>query len=754
MQAFYSFLRKRPLAAGLLFFLVTSFLLRYLRPSLTLLVCVTLPLLLLFVFLFVRSFQKAALKGCRTAFALLLAACLVSGATSAVFNHNRAKTEAAFDHTDITATFTVTEVKKHEGVTTLTGALTPEKDATSYKSTVYLFEDALLLTDDGDFRPLETGDVIKGRFQLTAVSGKSLSELYQYADGYTLSGSYLGSAELLGKTSDTFSVKDRLADLITDRFSENTAAVMKALLLADKSALPSEVRESFASLGISHLFAVSGLHLSVLVGFFAFLLARFGIGKKLRYALLTLFILFYATLTDFTPSLLRAGGMLLLFYLSDLIGRESDPITSLLSATAAITLVSQRAILDVGLLLSFSATLGILTLASPSMKALYQKFPIYDEEKGILTALRRLARAIASAAILTLSASAYCLIFLVALSGELFLLSPLSNLIFAPLFTLLLWLTPLFLITAAIPIVSGIPTLLIELLSRLVLFLSRIAKPLEVLTFSLDYRFVPYLIALLSLVALVFLFFGKRKSALAVLSAFFLLLPIGAGIDYAITQNSERVAYLSNGTSDILLIESKTHRLAVVFSHATSFPKRSIENGSLTTPSAKTDTVLFATPTNQSTSLLYELWQEGSVSHILLPDNAQSSASLAAFAQELGLSVTRYTPNDTLLYNGIPIKTYASSGGETYALTVTLSQKSVTYIRENAPNDFDIRFGILKEPLDILIHGAYGDKMKGSLSVEANEVWEYTSRGYIPLSQIPHHRLGNSAISNRTKNQE
>ncbi len=742
-------LRKRPLAAALAFFLITDFFIQYLRPTPILLILILLPFVCLLILLLAKSAKHADLKSCRTAISLILAALLLGATLGGINNAEHQKIKNSFQETELTAIFKTKSIQVYDEITVVKGILIPENEENAYKTILYFFGDTLILLENDRYVPLEEGDVIKGCFQLSYIEGNTLNELSSYADGYTLTGSYQHSAELVEKGTRIFSLKTALSELFDNTLSPSAAAVMKSLLLADKSTLSQNVKENFSALGISHLFAVSGLHLTVLIGMFAWLFSYCSIGKRRRYLILTAIILLYAVLTDFTPSLLRAGGMLLLFYLSEFIGRHRDPVTSLFAATACITLVSRRAILDVGLLLSFLATFGILTLAAPVLHAIFQRYRIDDTMQFTKRLTRRITRAFISASILTLAANAFILPLLLLVSGSVFVLAPLSNLIFAPLFTLLLYLIPIFLLTCKIPLAGGIVTLLVEMLSNGILSLSYLAVPLKHFTFSLDYRFVPYLTALVAAVAIPFLFFNKKKLALVVLSSVFLLIPLGAAIDTLSLQNVESVSYLSDGTNDLVFIEYETRRLAIVFSYSDSFVKNTIGNGKLTSPSVKCDTLMLANPSEKQTLLIYGLWEAGLIKHLILPQNDDSTDSLTYFAEKLGITVTRYAAGDTVIYNGIAIETHAATTNDTYALSIALKDKTLLYIRENAPNDFDIRFGILKKHHDVLIRGAYGSEMKGSLIPLANEIWEYEPKGYLPAQDSQNYYYGNRAA--RTK---
>ena len=135
-----------------------------------------------------------------------------------------------------------------------------------------------------------------------------------------------------------------------------------ALLLGDRTALSPTLRRDFSRAGVSHLLAVSGLHLTLLFGMLALLLRFLRLPRRVRAVLLTLAAAGYLALLGFPPSATRAAVMLGFVYLSWLCAASADPLTSLGLAGALILGISPCAVADAGFWMSFSATLGLLTV--------------------------------------------------------------------------------------------------------------------------------------------------------------------------------------------------------------------------------------------------------------------------------------------------------------------------------------------------------------------------------------------------------
>lgn len=189
-------------------------------------------------------------------------------------------------------------------------------------------------------------------------------------DGYSLG---LLSADetdcvVVDRHTDDLSVRlgnlrRRLAAGLEASVGQEGQGLPSALLLGDRSELAPSLRRDFSRSGVSHLLAISGLHMTLLFGMLALLLRLLRVPRRGQALLLGLSALGYLLLLGFPPSATRAVIMLGMVYLSWLCTASADPLTSLGLAGALILGVSPYAVLDAGFWMSFSATLGMLVAA-------------------------------------------------------------------------------------------------------------------------------------------------------------------------------------------------------------------------------------------------------------------------------------------------------------------------------------------------------------------------------------------------------
>lgn len=153
-------------------------------------------------------------------------------------------------------------------------------------------------------------------------------------------------------------MRGRLGVILDDCTGEYSG-IFKAMLLGDKSSIPQQVYDLYQENGISHLLAISGLHISMLgMGFYR-LVRKAGAGKRTAAAAGICLMLCYGTMTGFSPSTQRAVIMYSVSVLSGCVGRTYDLPTALGTAAAVILWREPAALAQGGVQLSFLAVGGV-----------------------------------------------------------------------------------------------------------------------------------------------------------------------------------------------------------------------------------------------------------------------------------------------------------------------------------------------------------------------------------------------------------
>ena len=302
-------------------------------------------------------------------------------------------------------------------------------------------------------------------------------------------------------------IREHIRDVFFGRLNAQSAALSIGVLTSDTSALSGEVIRDFRRSGVSHLLAVSGLHLAVIIGACEFLLMKLRVSKMLRCIILTVLSFFVICLSGFSLSALRSVLMLLVTYLCYALSREPDTLTSLSVAGALILLVSPVSVGSISFWLSFLATLGII-LYSELISSIH--FRRRNRKSRLMQILASLSRKLVGALTVTLSANVFICILLWAFFKETSVISPISNLSITPLGEAYLVLTLLVLVFGKIPFVGAFLCKITEALASVMLALSSRLSSLDFSVVSLSYAFAGIIITASS-IALLTLFIIKLR---------------------------------------------------------------------------------------------------------------------------------------------------------------------------------------------------------------------------------------------------
>ena len=160
-------------------------------------------------------------------------------------------------------------------------------------------------------------------------------------------------------------------DILLEGNSER--GVAQAILLGQKKSLDKETKMAFSKTGVSHLLAVSGLHVGIIFHIVILLLNR-----SINYKRLTpttgsisiIIIWFYALITGLSPSVLRASLMFSLYILGDLFNRQVNIFNIIFTTGCVLLLYNPLNLLDIGFQLSFAAVISIVSIY-PLLSKLY-----------------------------------------------------------------------------------------------------------------------------------------------------------------------------------------------------------------------------------------------------------------------------------------------------------------------------------------------------------------------------------------------
>jgi len=242
-----------------------------------------------------------------------------------------------------------------------------------------------------------------------------------------------------------YALRERLLEAIGRAYPQPAAGLLQAVLLGDRSGIPDAVNEAFLQSGTYHVLAISGLNVTVLAGALFFLLKLLRVPLRTRAAVSMVAITGYAALAGGGASVVRAAVMADVFFLALLVDREADLPSAIAVAGLGLALWNPAVIHDVGFLLTFAATIGIVVALDPALRdgrdqeldaalarAAQRGRPAIDESRA-RRALRAAGRWGLEAVAITLAATAATLPILAFFFNRLSLVGVFANLPIVPL---------------------------------------------------------------------------------------------------------------------------------------------------------------------------------------------------------------------------------------------------------------------------------------------------------------------------------
>lgn len=457
---------------------------------------------------------------------------------------------------------------------------------------------------------------------------------------------------------------EELGRSVEEALPGDISGFLKAMVTGDKGGIGSNLSTALRRAGISHLVAVSGMHVCFLVGFLTCLVGR----DPRRRALVCVPVLVFFTLAvGGAPSVVRACCLQLAVLLAELLGRETERWTSLFGTLAFLLLLDPFSAANVGLQLSFAAVAGI-GLVTPRLRAAFALCRLAGAE-GWTWRLNAVVRFFTDLVATTLGA----LVFTVPLSagyfGTVSLAAPLTNLLVLPVAGVLFALTLVVGLVGMVfpPLVAGLGAILTPL-GRYVLW---VAQGVSAFPYScVSVSQVAYTVALAAGYGLILIAFfwrsQRRRAWLFGLCAMSLVVGSIALTRWSVHGLALSAVVLDVGQGQSVALTSQG-RTALIDCGGTGYedPGDICADYLNTHGESRVDTLILTHLHADHANGLAALFHRLDIREVILPamehDEAAQLAVLALAAEE-GAKVTWLAEDTTVSLGGMELWLYAPLG--------------------------------------------------------------------------------------------
>lgn len=208
------------------------------------------------------------------------------------------------------------------------------------------------------------GDKVNLTGSFSLPKNNTVPNLFNYKEYLKRKGIYyimqIDEIELIQKNQNLFyKIKNVILEHIDNYQSKG---YLRTFVLGDTSFLEDDTIKSYQENGISHLFAISGMHISLLSGILLFLLRKVKLEERKSYFVIILFLLFYMVLSGNSPSICRAVILFILLCINRIFKLRIPTLSLLILTFCILVLINPYLLFEVGFQYSFMISFYLILL--------------------------------------------------------------------------------------------------------------------------------------------------------------------------------------------------------------------------------------------------------------------------------------------------------------------------------------------------------------------------------------------------------
>lgn len=333
-----------------------------------------------------------------------------------------------------------------------------------------------------------------------------------------------------------------------DNMGQDEASVVNALVTGDKNYLSDSLESGIRMSGVAHIFAVSGMHLSIWTGLFFVIFRQRSYSAFIPNFLACIFVLFYIVLTGFSPSVLRAGIMLLGVFTGRLIRKNSDSLNSLGLSATALLIYEPYLLGNISFLLSFVATLSVVTTTSRVTSE-----PAFAFNKSFLTKIADLRYKFTNPLMLSFSVMLMTMPVVTIFFGYFSVFSPLSSLVMTPVAEVLMITGGFSLLIPDGNFLSDTVFAVTDFLSGIIISFTEFIRGFDFSIVSLSPQKLTALLAVSGLLYFIIPALIKYKRSFAVLVLINAAVILTYSVFYLYPNSKQRAVYIPQNETDVCI---------------------------------------------------------------------------------------------------------------------------------------------------------------------------------------------------------
>ena len=433
----------------------------------------------------------------------------------------------------IYAIITVKTIKKESIYTNETifeGSIYKIKKTTN-KTIIYMkSKENLVVYYYEDVYNLEIGDKIIVIGTLVKPTNNTIPNKFNYKE-YLYNNNIFNivKATDLKKIANNTSILNHIRNKISKRINNiyKSNEYLKIFILGDSSLLDEEIKQSYQTNGISHLFSISGMHISLFASILLFLLKRISYNNYYNYSIVIIFLLFYIILIGNTPSAVRTITMYIIFAINKTFNLKIKNIDIMCMVLVILLTINPYYLYNISFEYSYIITFSLILFSYKITKI-----------------KNKIIKALYISSISFLVSFPICIYYFYQVN----FLSIILNIFFIPLVSIIIF--PLSLISFVFPPISSILTFFIKIIEYISLLISK--YQIGIICFP-----KPSIILIIVYYLLIYIFIYNKKY----IFIFFLII-YHKNLIYL--NNSTELTVLDVGQGDSLLLKMPNNKANIL----------------------------------------------------------------------------------------------------------------------------------------------------------------------------------------------
>lgn len=366
------------------------------------------------------------------------------------------------------------------------------------------------------------GDIIKIEGKVEEPNNNTFPNLFNYKR-YLKSKkiNYIIKAQNIKLIKENKDIKYNIKNKIIKHIEKyKTSSYLKTFLLGDNNEIEGNIKTTYQSNGVSHLFAVSGMHLSLFANILLFILKK--LNEYIKYIIIIIFFIFFAFLTNYSPSILRALILYILLTLNKTLNLNIKAIYLLIIDLIILILYNPFYIYNTGFIFSFAISTSLILSSN-----------IINNYKNYISKLF----------ITSLISFITSIPILINNFHEINIITPLINLIFVPFVSFIIF--PLSIIAIILKPLDNIFQISINILEKLSIILEKI-------NIKIILAHIPWYIIILYYITILIFIIGLKYKKIKSIMPLILLITLHTNIRSII--KPKEISYLDVKQGDSILL--------------------------------------------------------------------------------------------------------------------------------------------------------------------------------------------------------